>query len=225
MTSPGRELVLTEQANCECGEKFSFIVGETVFLCRLMFFWRVATVQSVIFEDEGRDLTGAWWRCDRRVVQSVLPLGGEKVGELVLFQHACSLDGFWAAGIGVSGTEVMGKLSASDEWWSWCRLKRTSSNRDGDTKSMIRWVEADVARTKVWMCSRRCSVISFPAEYESEGEERVRWLFIRILELALLRCGPTPETLLYELQMLLKWKRKTFCLKHPSLRITRQKRG
>ena len=121
--------------------------------------------------------------------------------ELVLFELTRFLDGFWAAGIGVSGTEVTGKLSASDEWWSWSCLKRTSSDGDGDTKSMIRRLEADVARTKVWMCSRRCLIISFPAEYESEEEERFRWFFIRILELALLRCGPTPGTLLYMLQM------------------------
>ena len=43
-------------------------------------------------------------------------------------------------------------------------------------------------------------MISFPAEYQSEEVERVRWLFIRILELALLRYGPTPETLLYKLK-------------------------
>ena len=36
--------------------------------------------------------------------------------ELVLFDLARFLDGFWATGIGVSGMEVTGKLMASDEW-------------------------------------------------------------------------------------------------------------
>ena len=60
-----------------------------------------------------------------------------------------------------------GEVSASDKWWSWSRLKRSSSDGDYDTKSMMGWVEADVARRKVWICSRRCRVISFPAEHKS----------------------------------------------------------
>ena len=36
----------------------------------------------------------------------------------LLFELARFLDGFWATRIGVSGTEVTGKMSASDEWWS-----------------------------------------------------------------------------------------------------------
>ena len=36
--------------------------------------------------------------------------------ELVLFELACFLDGFWATGIGVSGKKVTGKLLASDKW-------------------------------------------------------------------------------------------------------------
>ena len=38
------------------------------------------------------------------------------------------------------------------------------------------------------------------AEYESEAEERVRWLFIEMRKLALLRCGPAPETSPIKLQ-------------------------
>ena len=38
------------------------------------------------------------------------------------------------------------------------------------------------------------------AEYESEAEERVRWLFIEIRKSALLRCGPAPETSPIKLQ-------------------------
>ena len=40
------------------------------------------------------------------------------------------------------------------------------------------------------------------AEYESEAEERVRWLFIEIRKSAL-RCGPAPETSPIKLQFLL----------------------
>ena len=36
--------------------------------------------------------------------------------ELVLFKLTCFLDSFWATEIGVSGTDVMAKLTASDEW-------------------------------------------------------------------------------------------------------------
>ena len=36
--------------------------------------------------------------------------------KLVLFELARILGGCWATGIGVSGTVVMGKLLASDEW-------------------------------------------------------------------------------------------------------------
>ena len=36
--------------------------------------------------------------------------------KLVLFGLARVLDGCWAAGIVVSGTEVTGNMSASDEW-------------------------------------------------------------------------------------------------------------
>ena len=38
------------------------------------------------------------------------------------------------------------------------------------------------------------------AEYKSEAEERVRWLFIEMWKSALLRCGPAPETLPIKLQ-------------------------
>ena len=38
------------------------------------------------------------------------------------------------------------------------------------------------------------------AEYESEAEERVRWLFIEMRKSALLRCGPAPETSPIKLQ-------------------------
>ena len=38
------------------------------------------------------------------------------------------------------------------------------------------------------------------AEYKSKAEERVRWLFIEMRKLALLRCGPAPETSPIKLQ-------------------------
>ena len=38
------------------------------------------------------------------------------------------------------------------------------------------------------------------AEYESEAEERDRWLFIEMWKSALLRCGPAPETSPIKLQ-------------------------
>ena len=40
-------------------------------------------------------------------------------------------------------------------------------------------------------------------EYESEAEERVRWLFIEMWKLALLSHGPAPETSPIKLQLLL----------------------
>ena len=40
------------------------------------------------------------------------------------------------------------------------------------------------------------------AEYESEAEERVRWLFIEMRKSAPLRCGPAPKTLPIKLQFM-----------------------
>ena len=122
--------------------------------------------------------------------------------KLVLFELANILNGFWAK----SGSRVQRWRKVVGFWWMVILISSDrSSDGDSDTKSMMRWVEADIACTKVWMCSgeamSRDLVSGYKgAEYESEAEERVRWLFIEMRKSALLRCGPAPETSPVKLQ-------------------------
>ena len=175
MTSPRRELVLTEQANMSVEKVWLYSsFDEKEFICHLKFSgeWLLSNLWFWKMKAGRRD--SWWWRCDPRVVWPVLAeqwwaslLRSEEVGELWRTAVTATL----CSGISLSslccGRRWAGRHGGVVEWtmiildveerWTrqdvgfwWMVILISSewslSNGDNDMKSMMRWVEADVAR-------------------------------------------------------------------------------